>query len=303
MAQSQLSSPYAEGRQTPRNQLRVDVSESEQMETENEISGNESTYTPRKGTKTRSQVMGTSKNTPFRGTRKSPVQGTRNNTDIGVRSSSESPERERLRTKRKRKYKESSDESSDNLSSSESNNSSDSNSGLDSDTNFDPSSIIEKGSKVPKKITKYIAKYANQGISKKIRQEVTKNCGIPNSKQLQPKQTDRFVKKIFRKKFNQPLSDKKERTIINTQSIRILDATGSLAILWNEAEKLKKRDKGVDPVDVINIVQRALVLIGNAHFVFMTDRRKGLLSRILPDCVDLVDDSMAKKALLKSKNY
>lgn len=35
----------------------------------------------------------------------------------------------------------------------------------------------------------------------------------------------------------------------------------------------------------------------------MTDRRKGLLSRILPDCVDLVDNSMAKKALLKSKNY
>lgn len=151
MAQSQLSSPYAEGRQTPRDQLRVDVSESEQMETENEFSGNESTYTPRKGTRTRSPVMGTSKNTPFRGTRKSPVQGTRNNTDIGVRSSSESPERERLRTKRKRKYKESSDESSDNLSSLESNNSSDSNSSLDSDTNFDPSSIIEKGSKVPKK--------------------------------------------------------------------------------------------------------------------------------------------------------
>lgn len=35
----------------------------------------------------------------------------------------------------------------------------------------------------------------------------------------------------------------------------------------------------------------------------MTDRRKSLLSRILPDCVDLVDDSMAKKALLKSKKY
>lgn len=72
---------------------------------------------------------------------------------------------------------------------------------------------------------------------------------------------------------------------------------------WNEAENFKKRDRGVDPVDAINIVQRALVLIGNAHFVFMTDRRKGLLIRILPECVDLVDDSMAKKALLKSKNY
>lgn len=72
---------------------------------------------------------------------------------------------------------------------------------------------------------------------------------------------------MFRKKFNQPLSDKKERTIINTQS-RILDATGPLAILWNEAEKLKKRDKGVDPVDVINIVQHALVLIWECPFCF-----------------------------------
>lgn len=64
---------------------------------------------------------------------------------------------------------------------------------------------------------------------------------------------------------------------------------------------MKKRDKGVDLVDVINIVQRAQVWIGNTYFVFKTDRRKGLLSRILPDCLDLVDDSMAKKALLKYK--
>jgi hypothetical protein len=192
----------------------------------------------------------------------------------------------------------SSDISSDSSSDFNSDGMSDSN----SDTNFNPSNLIDKGCKVPRKISNYIAKYANLGVSKKIRQEVTKNCSVPYNKRLQPKQTDRFIKKMFKKKFNQPLSDKKERTIINTQS-RILDATGPLAILWNEAEKLKKRDKGVDPVDVINIVQRALVLIGNAHFVYMSDRRKGLLSRILPDCVDLVDDTIGKKALLKSRGY
>uniref|UniRef100_A0A8W8IDG3 Uncharacterized protein n=1 Tax=Magallana gigas TaxID=29159 RepID=A0A8W8IDG3_MAGGI len=83
MAQSQLSSPYSEGRQTSRDQLRVDVSEFEQMERENEFSGNESTYTPRKGTTTRSPVMGTGKkNPPFRGMGNLPIQSTRNNTDI-----------------------------------------------------------------------------------------------------------------------------------------------------------------------------------------------------------------------------
>ena len=62
-----------------------------------------------------------------------------------------------------------------------------------------------------------------------------------------------------------------------------MDATGPLAILWNEAEKAKKRGKGLDPRDVIDIVERALVLIGNAHFVYMTDRRKAMLGRILPN--------------------
>ena len=39
---------------------------------------------------------------------------------------------------------------------------------------------------------------------------------------------------------------------------------------------------------MINIVQRAIILIGNAQVVYMTDRRKGLLRRILSDCVNLV---------------
>ena len=129
---------------------------------------------------------------------------------------------------------------------------------------------------------------------------MTKNCETPSHKNLKPKQTDRFLKKLFRKKFNQPLSDKKERNIINAQS-RILDATGPLAILWSEAEKLRKRHRGLDPVDVINIVQRAIVLIGNTHYVYMSDRRRSMLARLLPDCTDLLSESDAKKALLKSK--
>ena len=52
---------------------------------------------------------------------------------------------------------------------------------------------------------------------------------------------------------------------------RIMDATCPLAMPWNEAEKLKKKQRGIDPRDAIDIVQRSLVLIGNAHYVCLTD--------------------------------
>ena len=132
------------------------------------------------------------------------------------------------------------------------------------------------------------------------KQEITKNCKTPNTKLFKSKEIDRFVKKLFRKKFNQPMSNKKEKIIINTQN-RILDATGPLAILWQEAEKVKIANKGIDLNDVIDIVQRALVLIGNAHYVYMTDRRKTLLSKLVSECVDLIEDSFGKRALRKQK--
>lgn len=73
--------------------------------------------------------------------------------------------------------------------------------------------------------------------------------------------------------------------------------------MWNEAEKLKKRDKGEDPIDIINIVQRAItyIFIGNAHFVYMRDRRKGLLRRILSDSLNLVVDSIWQESLAEIK--
>lgn len=92
------------------------------------------------------------------------------------------------------------------------------------------------------------------------------------------------------------MSNKKEKFIINTQN-RILDATGPLAILWQTTEKLKSANEGIDPNDVINIVQRALVLMGNAHYIYMSDRRKTLLSRLFPESVDLIDDSSGIKAI------
>jgi len=61
---------------------------------------------------------------------------------------------------------------------------------------FDPSRILDKTTKIPSKITKYVENFAIQGtcISKTCRLEVTKNCAIPASKTLAPKSKDRIIK-------------------------------------------------------------------------------------------------------------
>ena len=113
---------------------------------------------------------------------------------------------------RKRKHKH---ESSDSESKLDSSNETDSEQSCSDSDMFNPSEVLKNkgGERVPKKISKYIEKYANIGISKNTRQEITKNCKTPNSKLLKSKETDRFVKKLFRKKFNLPMSLKKRRSL------------------------------------------------------------------------------------------
>lgn len=303
MAQNQLTSPLAENMRTPSRDgfiLNVNVSDIDNdnasQGTDNASQGTNNVQSEDGTDKDDNELSTESDSRPSRSwrhaTNSTAETGESNSTSLS--KSGKQGQRDDRRGK-KRKRDESSSESSSESSDSFSESSEDS----ELEACFNPSNLLAKGLKVSSRITKYIEKYANQGITKKCRLEVTKNCGVPNSKKLAPKKTDRFVKKLCRRKFGTPLSMQKERAIINTQN-RILDASGPLSILWSEAEKMKQRGHGLNPDDVINIVQRALVLIGNAHYVYMSDRRRSMLSRILPDCIDLMDDTEGRKALLKA---
>lgn len=92
-----------------------------------------------------------------------------------------------------------------------------------------------------------------------------------------------------------------EKNKINTQ-MRILDALGPLSVLWSEAERISKTGKGMDPSDVIQFVQRAIMFVGNAHFLFNTDRRKAVLAKTMPETVDILSDKKYKKSLGKCKS-
>lgn len=202
--------------------------------------------------------------------------------------------------KKRKKVDSSSSSSSSSSSDSESSDSNSSGESSDSDkgSTFNPESMSTSKSKVPSHIVNYIEKYATKGVTKKIRQDMSKGWPIPTSKKLKGLKTDRFFKKNFLrgKKWNSKL----EKSKINTQ-LRILDVMGPLSLLWSEADRIKKEKKGMDPADVIKLTQRAIVLAGNAHFLFNTERRKALLATTMPDSVDLLSDKKCLKALSKAK--
>lgn len=84
--------------------------------------------------------------------------------------------------------------------------------------------------------------------------------------------------------------------------MRILDALGPLSVLWGEAERISKTGKGMDPSDVIQFVHRAIMFVGNAHFLYNRDRRKAVLAKTMPESVDVLSKKRYKKSLGKCKS-
>ena len=71
---------------------------------------------------------------------------------------------------------------------------------------------------------------------------------------------------------------------------RMLDPIGPLSQLWQTAILAEEKATGKNPALVIEACRRAMSLIGNAWHCALVDRRKGLLAKVSPDCLDLVDD-------------
>lgn len=96
--------------------------------------------------------------------------------------------------------------------------------------------------KVPKHVKKYIERYAIKGLKTQVRQGVTNNWPIHESKRLRPLSVDIFFRKHFFKgsKWNQKL----EKAKINAQ-LRILDPLDPLSVLWAEAEHIRDNGQGM----------------------------------------------------------
>ena len=111
---------------------------------------------------------------------------------------------------------------------------------------------------------------------------------VPFHADLQAKQVDSFIKKYLKRKgtnFN-PLMDRRQLNLAG----RVLDPLGPLCHLWALAITADDEQCEIPPAVVIDMVKRAISLVGNASFCATSDRRKGLLAKLAPECLDLLDD-------------
>ena len=127
-----------------------------------------------------------------------------------------------------------------------------------------------------------------KGLSKSARKSLLPDSPVPSHADLRPKKVDSFVKKYLKRNgtaFN-PVMDRRQMNIAG----RILDPLGPLAQLWQSVLIASKEKSGLDPAEVIELVQRAIALTGNASFCALVDRRKGLLAKVSSDSLDLIED-------------
>ncbi|XP_028401014.1 uncharacterized protein LOC114524096 [Dendronephthya gigantea] len=137
-------------------------------------------------------------------------------------------------------------------------------------------------------IVDFAAEAAFNGLSKNARKDLLKDTPMPHHADLRPKKVDSFVKKYLKRNgtpFN-PVMDRRQMNIAG----RILDPLGPLAQLWQKALLAEQSKTGLDPAEVVELVQRAVALTGNASFCALADRRKGLLAKISSDSLDLLED-------------
>ena len=71
----------------------------------------------------------------------------------------------------------------------------------------------------------------------------------------------------------------------------IVDPIGPLCHLWALVLQADKNGCELPPSVVVDALKWALALIGNASLCAMNDQRKGLLAKIAPGCLDLLDDT------------
>ena len=174
--------------------------------------------------------------------------------------------------------------------------SSSSSSGSDSSSSDDegPSmrSVIEPGTEtenpVSEPIVEFAATAAFQGLSKPARKSMVGETPMPSHPDLRPKKVDSFIKKFLKRK-GENFNTAMDRRQLNLAG-RMLDPLAPLSHLWQAAISAEAEGTGVDPGLVIEATRRAMSLIGNASHCALVDRRKGLLAKVSPECLDLADD-------------
>ena len=142
--------------------------------------------------------------------------------------------------------------------------------------------------KLPTEVGNFTTEAVFSRLIKTTRKNVLQETTIPFHADLRPKQVDSFIKKYLKRKgtnFN-PLMDRRQLNLAG----RVLDPSGPLCNLWALVITADDEQCEIPPAVVIDMVKRAISLVGNASICATSDRRKGLLAKLAPECLDLLND-------------
>ena len=135
-------------------------------------------------------------------------------------------------------------------------------------------------------ITSYIEKHFRRTLDKASRTAMHKAHPIPKTEATKAPKVDRFMQDYLASRF--PKSEDSDLARIQTAMLR---ASGPMTCLWAEMIDnglLGDPEATINVHDVLNIIQRSLVLLGNANEMISQLRRSRLLQ--------LVDKSLQKYA-------
>ena len=132
----------------------------------------------------------------------------------------------------------------------------------------------------PKVISNYLEKHFRRSLTKKERKAMLKADPKPQTPVISPPNVDEYLAVFWKGKLN--LSQDGEWKQVQNA---LLCATGPLCGLWSQIHEqgLDSEDGPIPASAVLDMIQRTLVLIGNANQLLSEKRRLGLLKSIDPN--------------------
>ena len=127
-------------------------------------------------------------------------------------------------------------------------------------------------------IKQYLEKHFRASLDKDVRKEMHKEHPVPRTPAMKVPKVDRFVLDHLNKRF--PRSRDAE---LGTIQAALLRCAGPLSCLWSELidnDLLKDEDSMINVHDALSVVQRTLVLLGNANELVSQTRRCNILRSV-----------------------
>lgn len=155
---------------------------------------------------------------------------------------------------------------------------------------FDPAVQPEDSWEAPAVIKTFLDKHFNKSLSEEERKKILKDFPKPSCDAVQVPRLDDQLKEHLKTKGKDPHYGS-EKTLYKLQE-SLLEVVGPLACLWGD---LLNKDVKFSPESVLLLVQRALVLLGNASHAVSQERRKVAWAKVNPKLRSLATEDYSKR--------